>query len=275
MSTIATEARGSVRVLRLNRPEARQALDAALIAELTAAFRAAGEDAAVRVVLLASSGPAFCAGADLRGMQRMGEASEAETIADAVALARLLDTVAACPKPVLARVHADCYGGGLGLVAACDIALAGSAARFCLSEVRLGLTPATISPHVLRAIGPRAASRYMLTAERFDAAEAQRIGLVHAVHAPEALDSAVDALRDALLRGGPEALRETKRLIADFGGRQLPAGWLEDTAGRIAGRRGSDEGREGLAAFFAKRPPRWAPQDGAAAPGGKPRAGGK
>jgi methylglutaconyl-CoA hydratase len=261
MSTIATEARGAVRVLRLNRPEVRQALDGTLIAELTAAVRAAGEAAAVRVVLLASSGPAFCAGADLRGMQRMGAATEAENIADAVALARLLDTLAACPKPTLAWVQGDCFGGGLGLVAACDIALASSAARFCLSEVRLGLTPATISPHVLRAVGARAASRYMLSAERFDATEAQRIGLVHAVHAPEALEPAVDAMLDALLRGGPEALRETKRLIADFGGRQLPAGWLEDTAGRIAGRRGSDEGREGLAAFFEKRAPRWAPAD--------------
>ncbi|MFO1410764.1 MAG: enoyl-CoA hydratase-related protein [Steroidobacteraceae bacterium] len=260
-STIALEARGSVRVLRLHRPEARQALDATLIAELTAAVRAAGDDPAVRVVLLASSGPAFCAGADLRNMQRMGAASEAENIADAVALARLLDTLAACPRPVVAEVQGDCFGGGLGLVAACDIALASSAARFCLSEVRLGLTPATISPHVLRAIGARAASRYMLSAERFDAAEALRIGLVHAVHAPEALPTAVDAMLDALLRGGPEALRETKRLIADFGGSQLPAGWLEDSAGRIAGRRGSDEGREGLAAFFGKRPPRWAPPD--------------
>ncbi len=264
MSTVLTENRGGVRVLRLNRPQARQALDATLIAELTAAVRAAGEHPRVRVVVLASSGPAFCAGADLRDMQRMGSSSEAENVADAVALARLLDTIAACPKPTLARVHGDCYGGGLGLVAACDIALAGRAARFCLSEVRLGLTPATISPHVLRAIGIRAASRYMLSAERFDAAEAQRIGLVHAVHAPDQLDPAVDAMLDALLRGGPEALRETKRLIADFGGRLLPAGWLEDTAGRIAGRRGSDEGREGLAAFFEKRPPRWAPPDGPA-----------
>ncbi|MCC7461725.1 MAG: enoyl-CoA hydratase/isomerase family protein [Gammaproteobacteria bacterium] len=259
MSTIATEARGAVCVLRLNRPAARQALDATLIAELTAAVHIAGADAAVRVVVLASSGPAFCAGADLRGMQRMGAASEADNLADAVALARLLDTLAACPKPVLAAVQGDCYGGGLGLIAACDIALASNAARFCLSEVRLGLTPATISPHVLRAIGTRAASRYMLTAERFDAAEALRMGLVHAVYAPEALDPAIDALLDALQRGGPEALRETKRLIADFGGRLLPPGWLEDTAARIAGRRGSAEAREGLAAFFGKRPPRWAP----------------
>lgn len=259
MSTVLTENRGGVRILRLNRPEARQALDAGLIATLTAAVRTAGEDAAVRVLVLASSGPAFCAGADLRAMQRMGAATDAENLADAVALARLLDTLAACPKPVLARVQGDCYGGGLGLLAACDIALASRAARFCLSEVRLGLTPATISPHVLRAIGVRAASRYMLSAERFDAAEARRIGLVHAVHAPEALEAAVDAMLDALLRGGPEALRETKHLIADFGGRHLPDGWLEDSASRIAGRRGSDEGREGLAAFFERRPPRWAP----------------
>jgi methylglutaconyl-CoA hydratase len=259
MSTLATEARGAVRVLRLNRPEARQALDATLIAELSAAVRAAGDDADVRVVVLASSGPAFCAGADLRGMQRMGEASAAENLADAVALARLLDALAACPRPVLAAVQGDCYGGGLGLIAACDIALASSAARFCLSEVRLGLTPAVISPHVLRAIGARAAARYMLSAERFDAAEALRLGLVHAVHAAAELASAVDAMIEALLRGGPEALRETKRLIADFGGRALPAGWLEDSAGRIAGRRGSEEAREGLAAFFARRPPRWAP----------------
>jgi methylglutaconyl-CoA hydratase len=261
MGHLAIEARGAARLIRLQRPDVRHALDERLIADLTAAVQAAAQDAAVRAVVLAASGPAFCAGADLNWMRRMAAASAADNVADALALARLLDTIASCPKPTLAWVQGDCYGGGVGLVAACDIALASSAARFCLSEVRLGLTPATISPHVLRAIGARMASRYMLSAERFDAAEAQRIGLVHVVHAPAELEAAVDALLDALRRGGPEALRETKRLIADFAGASLPPGWLEDTAGRIAGRRGSAEGREGLQAFFEKRPPRWAPPE--------------
>jgi methylglutaconyl-CoA hydratase len=261
MRNLVIEARGAARLLRLQRPEVRHALDATLIADLTTAVRAAGDDTAVRVVVLAASGPAFCAGADLKGMQRMSAATEADNVADAVALARLLDTIASCPRPTLAWVQGDCYGGGLGLVAACDIALASSSARFCLSEVRIGLTPATISPHLLRAIGARAASRYMLSAERFDAAEALRIGLVHALHAPAELERAIDAMLDALLRGGPEALRETKRLIADFAGAALPAGWLEDSAGRIAGRRASAEGREGLQAFFDQRPPHWAPPE--------------
>jgi len=259
MRTLAIEAQGSARLIRLQRPDVRHALDETLIAELTGAVHAAGADDAVRAVVLAASGPAFCAGADLHWMRRMAAASAAENVADATTLARLLDAIAACPKPTLGWVQGDCFGGGVGLVAACDIALASSSARFCLSEVRLGLTPATISPHVLRAIGARAASRYMLSAERFDAVEALRIGLVHAVHAPEELGRAVDAMLDALLRGGPEALRETKRLIADFGGATLPVGWLEDTAGRIAGRRASAEGREGLQAFFDKRPARWVP----------------
>jgi methylglutaconyl-CoA hydratase len=261
MRNAGIEARGAARLIRLQRPDVRHALDDTLIAELTAAVHAAGADDGVRVVVLAANGPAFCAGADLNWMRRMAGASEAENVADATALARLLDTIASCPKPTLAWVQGDCYGGGLGLVAACDIALASSAARFCLSEVRLGLTPATISPHVLRAIGARMASRYMLSAERFDAAEALRIGLVHAVHAPTELERAIDAMLDALQRGGPEALRETKRLIADFGGAALTADWLEDTAGRIAGRRTSAEGREGLQAFFDKRPARWVPPD--------------
>ena len=163
--------------------------------------------------------------------------------------------------PTLAWVQGDCFGGGLGIVTACDIALASSTARFCLPEVRLGLTPATISPHVLRAIGARVASRYMLSAERFDALEALRIGVVHAVHPPADLERAVDAMLDALLRGGPAALRETKRLIADFAGAALPTDWLADSATRFADRRSSAEGREGLQAFFDKRAPSWAPPD--------------
>jgi methylglutaconyl-CoA hydratase len=252
MQSITVEARGAARLLRLQRPAARHALDATLIAELDDAVRAAGADDAVRVVVLAASGPVFCAGADLKLMQRMLAAGDADNVADAAALARMLDTIDACPKPTLAWVQGDCFGGGLGIVAACDIALASSAARFCLPEVRLGLTPATISPQVLRAIGARAASRYMLSAERFDAAEALRIGLVHAIHPPADLERAVDAMLDALLRGGPEALRETKRLIA---------AWLADSTGRMVERRSSAEGREGLQAFFERRVPRWAPPD--------------
>jgi methylglutaconyl-CoA hydratase len=254
MQNIAVEARGAARLLRLQRPAARHALDATLIAELDAAVRAAGADDAVRAVVFAASGPVFCAGADLKLMQRLLAASDtdADSVADAAALTRLLDTIGACPKPTLAWVQGDCFGGGLGIVAACDIALASSAARFCLPEVRLGLTPATISPQVLRAIGARAASRYMLSAERFDAAEALRIGLVHAVHPPADLERAVDAMLDALLRGGPEALRETKRLIA---------AWLADSAGSMVERRSSAEGREGLQAFFERRAPCWAPPD--------------
>jgi methylglutaconyl-CoA hydratase len=261
MQNIAVEARGAARLLRLQRPAARHALDAALIAELGAAVRAAGADDAVRVVVLAASGPVFCAGADLKLMQRMQATADADNVADATALARLLDTIDACPKPTLAWVQGDCFGGGLGIVAACDIALASSTARFCLPEVRLGLTPATILPHLLRAIGARVASRYMLSAERFEASEALRIGLVHAVHAPADLERAVDAMLDALLRGGPEALRETKRLIADFAGAPLSPDWLADSAERMADPRSSAEGREGLQAFFDQRAPSWAPPD--------------
>lgn len=261
MRNVVIEARGAARLLRLQRPAARHALDATLIAELGAAVRAAGADDAVRVVVLAASGPVFCAGADLKLMQRTLAAADADNVAEAAALAGLLDTIGACPKPTLAWVQGDCFGGGLGIVAACDIALASSTARFCLPEVRLGLTPATISPHVLRAIGARVASRYMLSAERFDAVEALRIGLVHAVHPPADLERAVDAMLDALLRGGPEALRETKRLIADFAGAALPTDWLADGAARFADRRSSAEGREGLQAFFDKRAPSWAPPD--------------
>jgi methylglutaconyl-CoA hydratase len=211
----------------------------------------------VRAIVLAGRGPAFCAGADLDWMRRMAGYSEVENRADARALAQMLHTITLCPKPTVARVHGDAYAGGMGLVAACDIAVAASGVHFCLSETRLGLIPATISPYVVRAMGEQAARRYALTAERFDAAEALRLGFVHAVAAPDALDAQVESILTALLQTSASAVGEAKRLVRDVAGRPIDVALLDDTAGRIAAIRASTDGREGVRAFLDKRKPRW------------------
>lgn len=248
---------GAVRTITLNRPEKHNAFDDAVIADLTAAFEAAGTDASVRVVVLAASGKHFCAGADLGWMRRMAEFGAAENRRDAEALAQLLHTIDRCPKPVLGLVQGNAYGGGVGLVAACDIVLVVETARFALSEVRLGLVPATIAPYVVAAIGARACRRYFLSAEPFDAATAQRLGLVQEVVSEDGLAVARDRVLAALLRGGPEALAAAKALIGIVA---VPPPGLDlrrETARLIAERRASAEGREGVQAFLDKRNPAW------------------
>lgn len=252
--TVAGDGRATV---TLNRPEVHNAFDDALIAELHGVLDDLAGREEVRLVVLASEGKSFSAGADLNWMKRVAGYTEAENLADSMALAEMLQRLDTMPVPTVARIQGAALGGGVGLVACCDVAVASAAARFSLSEVRLGLIPATIGPYVLNAIGPRQARRYFLTAERFDAAEALRIGLIHAVAAPEALDATVDAIAAELLKGGPSALRLGKALIERVTG-GVPEAVRADTAQRIAGIRASAEGKEGVAAFLEKRKPNWA-----------------
>jgi methylglutaconyl-CoA hydratase len=250
------DARG-VATLTLNRPEVHNAFDDRLIAELTHKLRDAAHAPEVRVIVLAANGKSFSAGADLNWMKRMARYSEGENLRDAVGLADLMHTISVLPKPAVARVQGPAYGGGVGLVACCDIAVGSSAAVFSLSEVRLGLIPAVISPHVIAAIGERQARRYFLTAERFDAAEAQRIGLLHLSVEETQLDAALDGIVDHLLKSGPKALAAAKDLIASVANRPIDRRLVEDTAERIARIRVTAEGREGIAAFLEKRVPGW------------------
>ena len=241
----------------LNRPAIHNAFDDRLIAELTAALRRLEGDDAVRAVLLTGAGQSFSAGGDLNWMRRMAGYSEAENIADAMALAELLRVLNELAKPTMARVNGAAFAGGLGLVACCDIAVAADDAIFCVSEVRLGLVPATISPYVVAAIGNRAARRYFLTAERFSAMEAQRIGLVHLTVPRADLDKAVAGIADALGQGAVGAQARSKRLIAEVSDRPATETLRALSARVIAEARASAEGREGLAAFFDKREPGW------------------
>jgi len=252
-----TEIRSGVATVRMNRPDVHNAFDEALIIELTAALAAVGNDRNVRVIVLAGAGRSFSAGADLNWMRRMAENDFEANLAGARQLASLMRTLNSLPQPTVARVHGAAYGGAVGLIAACDIAVAADTAVFSLSEVRLGLIPSVISPYVIAAIGKRYARRYFLTAERFHAAEAERIGLVHRVVAPEALDSAVEDTVSALLLGGPRAQAAAKRLVTDFGDRPIDDALVEETARRIAEIRATPEGKEGVAAFLEKRKPNW------------------
>lgn len=249
-----------VATITLNRPDKHNAFDDELIAELDGSLERVENDDTVRVVLLAANGKSFSAGADLNWMRRMADYSEDENFNDAMQLANLLERLDGLRKPTLARVQGHAFGGGVGLVACCDIAVAAEPARFCLSEVRLGLMPSIISPFVVRAIGAREARRYFQTAERFDAQEACRIGLVHRAVAAEALGEAVDAIIDNLLQGGPEAQAATKDFIALNHQSPINKELLRDAARRIANLRASDEGREGVTAFLEKRPPGWRPE---------------
>ncbi|CAG9187266.1 enoyl-CoA hydratase/isomerase family protein [Cupriavidus pinatubonensis] len=248
-----------VATVTLNRPDVRNAFNETVIAELTGAFRALGDMDEVRAIVLAGNGPAFCAGADLNWMKKMAGYSNDENRADALALAQMLHTIWSCPRPVIARIQGDTYAGGVGLAAACDIAVAADHAHFCLSEARLGLLPATISPYVIRAMGEQASRRYFITAERFDAAEALRLGFVHAVVPADALDAKVTEIASALVGNSPNAVRESKRLVQEVAGRPVDNDLLADTADRIAAIRASDEGREGVRAFLEKRSPAWKP----------------
>ena len=254
---LKTEMNGAVATLTLDRPEVRNAFNEALIAELTQQFTVLGQRDDVRCIVLAANGPAFCAGADLNWMRRMADYSHDENIADAAQLAEMLRVIYECPKPTVARIQGDVYAGGMGLVAACDMAVAVDSASFCLSEVRLGLIPATISPYVIRAMGTRASHRYFLTAERFGAAEALRIGFVHEVVAADALDAKVDELLKALTAASPNAVRVCKKLVIDVAEREINAGLIAATVQGIADIRASDEGKEGVQSFLDKRKPAW------------------
>ncbi|SAK91635.1 enoyl-CoA hydratase [Caballeronia catudaia] len=254
---LTAEVNGHVARVTLDRPEVRNAFDDTTILELTAAFRGLDADSNVRVIILAANGPAFCAGADLNWMKRMAGYSEAENRADALNLATMLNTIHASRKPVIARIQGDAYAGGTGLVAACDIAVSVASANFCLSEARLGLMPATIAPYVIRAMGARAAHRYFVSAEKFDAAEALRIGFVHQVVSSDQLDESVDAIAKAIVANSPNAVSECKRLVSDFAHREIDDDLVADTADRIARIRASEEGREGVRSFLEKRKPSW------------------
>ncbi len=251
---------GPVARITLTRPEVRNAFSDEVIAEITAAFLEVGGRPEVRAVVLAAEGPAFCAGANLNWMRRMADYTREENLADAGKLAEMLRVIYECEKPTIARVQGDVYAGGMGLVAACDMAVTVDTAGFSLSEVKLGLIPATISPYVIRAMGARAAHRYFLTAERFDASEALRIGFVHAVAAgAEALDAKVDELLKALTSAGPNAVRACKKLVLDVAEREINAGLIAATVEGIADIRASSEGKEGVQSFLHKRKPTWLP----------------
>ena len=254
---LQTEINQGVGTIRMNRPDVHNAFDDVLIAALSAELRRLDALPEARVIVLAASGKSFSAGADLNWMRRMAKYSQAENLRDGMALAGLMRTLDGMRKPTIARVHGAAFGGGVGLVACCDIAIASMEAVFSLSEVRLGLIPSVISPYVIAAIGEREARRYFLTAERFDAVEARRIGLVHEVVNIDALDAAVANMTAHLLKGGPQALAAAKKLIVDVSRRPMDDALLAETARRIAAIRVEAEGQEGLAAFFDKRPPAW------------------
>ena len=258
MSTaIRTDVQGHVATVTLSRPEVRNAFNDEVIAELSQAFTTLGDDARVRAIVLAAEGPAFCAGADLNWMRRMADYTREENLRDAAQLAFMLRTIYECPKPTIARVQGDVYAGGMGLVAACDMAVSVDTAHYCLSEVKLGLIPATISPYVIRAMGPRAAHRWFLTAERFGAAEAHRIGFVHEVVSAERLDATVAELLKALISASPHAVKACKQLVQDVAERDITRLLIERTVEGIADIRASDEGKEGVQSFLQKRKPAW------------------
>jgi methylglutaconyl-CoA hydratase len=254
------EQQGAVRWLWLNRPEVRNAFNDTLIAEIAQAFADVEASRDTRAVVVGGRGPAFCAGADLSWMRSMAAFGHAENQADALRVARMFHAVHACSRPVIARVHGDAFGGGVGLAAACDLVVAAEGVSFVLSEVKLGLVAATISPHLVRAMGARQAARYMLTAEKFDAARARELGLVHEVVAGEGLDTQIARLAQHLLSASPAALAATKRLMADVVEAPMDDVRLAATAKCIADARVSPEGREGIAAFLERRSPHWAPK---------------
>jgi methylglutaconyl-CoA hydratase len=261
-SNIAVERQGPIGLVTLNRPERHNAFDDAMIAELTDALRSMEAEDAIRVVLLSGAGKSFSAGADLHWMRRMAGFSIDENRRDAMGLATLMRTLAHLRKPAIARVQGSAYGGGVGLVACCDVAIATQSATFALTEAKLGLIPAVVSPYVIAAIGERAARRYFLSAERMDAAEALRLGLVHDLAVSEGdMDEKIGIVVDSMLACGPVAQREAKELIRAVAARPVTSELIQDTADRIAKVRASPEGREGVGAFLDKRRASWVPPD--------------
>ena len=256
-NTLVIEHTGKVATIWMNRPEVFNAFNEQLIADLTDACRMLDMDPAVRVVVLAGRGTHFSAGADLNWMRRAAEGSEADNLEDARRFARMLHALSGLSKPTIARIQGAALGGGTGLAAACDMAVASEDAVFSTSEVKFGIIPAVISPYVLRAIGPRQALRYFQTAERISAGRALTLGLVSEVTPVDALDVGVAALIEPLLAGAPSAQKAAKDLIEAIKGRPIDEDTLEDTARRIARQRATAEGRDGVAAFLDKRPPAW------------------
>ena len=248
---------GTVCHVTLNRPDVRNAFNAELIAALTQAFEDLSKRDDLRVVVLGAKGKAFCAGADLNWMRAMADYSWEQNHADAQKLATMLWTLYQCPVPIVGRVQGDCYAGGMGLAAVCDVLLASDNVTFCLSEARLGLSPATISPYVVRAMGEQAARRYFVTAERFSATQAHAMGLVHEVCPADELDARVAQMVETLAANGPKAVRACKKLVRDVAGLPIDEALRNETARRIADIRASDEGKEGLQSFLQKRKPGW------------------
>ena len=257
---VSVEIRDSVALLALSRPEVHNAFNAALIRDMTDALVELDRDASVRAVVLLGAGRSFCAGADLNWMRESATYTQARNLADARALARLLSTLDRLSKPTIARVHGPAYGGGAGLVACCDVAIATQDATFAFSEAKLGIIPATIGPYVVEAIGARYARRYFVTGERFSAAEAYRIGLVHDLALPDELDARINEILGALLLTGPRAQAACKSLIRDVANRPIDERVIDDTAKRIAKLRTTAEAKAGIAAFLAKRAAPWVPE---------------
>ena len=258
--TIEVGVRNAIALVTLNRPEVHNAFNETLIAELTAALTALALDRSVRAVVLLGAGQSFCAGADLNWMKKMAGFSKAENLADAKALTRMLATLNDMPQPTIARVHGAAFGGGVGLVACCDVAIGAHDATFALSEAKLGLIPAAISPYVIEAIGARAARRYFLSAERFTAAEAFRLGLLHDLAVPAELDAKINELLGFLVTAGPQAQAEAKLLIRAVAHTPIDDAVIADTARRIARIRAMPEAKEGVGAFLAKRRASWIPR---------------
>jgi methylglutaconyl-CoA hydratase len=252
-----TEPARYIAQITLSRSQVRNAFNDAMIAQLTQTFAQLGARDDVRCIVLAAEGPAFCAGADLHWMRQMADYSRAENLADAAKLAQMLQVIYECPKPTVARVQGDVFAGGMGLVAACDVAVSVDSAQFCLSEVKLGLIPATISPYVVRAMGARAAHRYFLTAERFSAAQALHIGFVHEVVSAQELDAKVSEITAALCSASPQAVKACKKLLHHVAQREISQPLVAQTVADIADIRSSLEGKEGVSSFLQKRKPQW------------------
>ena len=257
MNTLDVQRSGHIARVYLNRPDVRNAFNEQVIAELTATFQQLSTESDLRAIVLGGHGKAFCAGADLSWMRGMAAFSWEQNRADAQALADMLWTIYQCPTPIVARLQGDCYAGGVGLAAVCDVVVAADSMNFCLSEARLGLLPATISPYVIRAMGEQVARRYFITAERFTATQAHAMGLVHELSAADALDARVDEIVAALVANGPLATRACKALVQDVAGLQITDDLRSETARRIADIRVSSEGKEGIQSFLQKRPPAW------------------
>lgn len=257
MSAVLYSVDSNIATITLNRPEVHNAFSDAVIAELAALFEKAGADKAVRAVVLRGNGKSFCAGGDLNWMRRVADYSHDENVRDAMALGWLLRLINELPKVTIALVHGNAFGGGVGLTACCDIAIAEEGAQFCLSEVRIGLIPSIIAPYVMAAMGERQARRYFMTAERFDAQRAREIGFVHEVAPKGGLDVALDKILSALREGAPGAQALGKKLIREIAGRPIDDAMVRLTSERIAEARAAEEGKEGLSAFLNKTEPSW------------------